>query len=200
VVRTRGQIWLATRPDATLWLESACGGLQIGYAGDWLAAGAWQHADPERRALASLRWHDRWGYRAQELAILVHDTDPDDIAAVPGTSWRSCRLGSVLVVVAFVGGVTVPVVQVVDVIAVWHCDVPAALAVGVGVTVVGGVLAVLAFVPVAVVAPVQVSVVDVVDVVGVRHGDMAAALAVVVGVLVVGQVLGGGHGAPHVLR
>lgn len=67
-----------------LWLESAGGGLQIGYAGDWLAAGdadAWQHADPERGALASLRWHDRWGDRAQELAILVHDADPDNIAA-----------------------------------------------------------------------------------------------------------------------
>lgn len=78
VVRTRGRIWLATRPDAALWLESAGGGLQLGHLGDWLAAGdatAWQRVDPERQAAASLRWHDRWGDRAQELAILVHDAD-----------------------------------------------------------------------------------------------------------------------------
>ncbi|MGH3754455.1 MAG: GTP-binding protein [Pseudonocardiaceae bacterium] len=62
MVRTRGRIWLATQPDAALWLESVGRGLQIGYAGDWLATGdaeAWQHADPEQRALASLRWHDQ---------------------------------------------------------------------------------------------------------------------------------------------
>lgn len=84
VVRTRGRIWLATRPEAALWLESAGGALQVGYIGDWLATGdaaAWQHADPERQALASLRWHDRWGDRAQELAILVDGAGPDDIDA-----------------------------------------------------------------------------------------------------------------------
>ncbi len=82
VVRTRGRIWLATRPAAALWLESAGGSLQMGHLGDWLAAGdttAWQHADPERQVAASLRWHDRWGDRAQELAILVHDADPEII-------------------------------------------------------------------------------------------------------------------------
>jgi G3E family GTPase len=79
VVRTRGRVWLATRPDDVLWLESAGGGLQIGHAGEWLAAGdarAWQDADPERHAQAALRWHVRWGDRAQDLAILVHDADP----------------------------------------------------------------------------------------------------------------------------
>jgi G3E family GTPase len=84
VVRTRGRIWLATRPDAVLWLESAGGGLQVGYTGDWLAAGgadAWQDADPEHRALASLRWHHRWGDRVQELAVLLHDADPEHIDA-----------------------------------------------------------------------------------------------------------------------
>ncbi len=84
VVRTRGRVWLATRPDAVLWLESAGGGLQVGYAGDWLAAGgaeAWQRAEPERHAQAALRWHVRWGDRAQELSILVHEADVDEIGA-----------------------------------------------------------------------------------------------------------------------
>jgi G3E family GTPase len=84
VVRTRGRVWLATRPDAVLWLESAGGGLQVGHAGEWLAAGdaaAWAAADPERRALASLGWHPRFGDRAQDLVVLAHDADPADIEA-----------------------------------------------------------------------------------------------------------------------
>ncbi|MGQ0483219.1 MAG: ribosome hibernation factor-recruiting GTPase MRF [Pseudonocardia sp.] len=82
VVRTRGRVWLASRPDAVLWLESAGGGLQVGYAGDWLAAGgaeAWQRADPERHAQAALRWHARWGDRAQDLSILVSEADVGEI-------------------------------------------------------------------------------------------------------------------------
>jgi G3E family GTPase len=82
VVRTRGRIWLATRPDDVLWVESAGGGLQLGHAGEWLAAGdaeAWESADPERRALASLAWDQRFGDRAQDLVVLVHDADPADV-------------------------------------------------------------------------------------------------------------------------
>lgn len=85
VVRARGRIWLATRPEACLWLESAGGGLEVGHVGDWLAAegdDAWEQAEPERRAAAALRWHPRWGDRVQELAILVNGADPDDIDAV----------------------------------------------------------------------------------------------------------------------
>jgi len=84
VVRARGRIWLATRPDACLWLESAGGGLQVGHVGDWLATAdddAWDSADPERRTAAALRWHPRWGDRVQELTVLLHDADPDDIDA-----------------------------------------------------------------------------------------------------------------------
>jgi G3E family GTPase len=85
VVRARGRIWLATRPEAVLWLESAGGGLQVGHAGEWLAEGdaaAWAGADPERIALASLGWHPRFGDRAQDLVVLTHDADPADIEAV----------------------------------------------------------------------------------------------------------------------
>jgi G3E family GTPase len=82
VVRTRGRIWLATRPEAVLWLESAGGGLQVGYVDQWLAAQqdpAWADAEPERRAAASLRWHPRWGDRVQELTVLTHGADPEQI-------------------------------------------------------------------------------------------------------------------------
>ncbi len=79
-----GRIWLATRPDAVLWVESAGGGLQVGYAGDWLADAddaVWESASPERRALASLAWDPRFGDRAQDLVVLTHDADPDAIEA-----------------------------------------------------------------------------------------------------------------------
>jgi G3E family GTPase len=84
VVRTRGRIWLATRPEAVLWLESAGGGLQLGLAGEWLAASdatAWEEAPAERRALASLGWDPRFGDRAQDLVVIAHDADPDEIEA-----------------------------------------------------------------------------------------------------------------------
>lgn len=82
VVRARGRVWLASRPEAVLWVESAGGALQVGHAGDWLAAGdarAWQDAEPERHAQAALRWHPRWGDRAQELSILIHEADAAEI-------------------------------------------------------------------------------------------------------------------------
>jgi G3E family GTPase len=83
VVRSRGRLWLATRPDTCLWLESAGGGLRVGHAGQWLAADpdGWERADPERRAAAALRWHPRWGDRVQELSALVVDADPDEVRA-----------------------------------------------------------------------------------------------------------------------
>lgn len=84
VVRTRGRIWLATRPEAVLWLESAGGGLRVGHAGDWLdGAGpdAWEQSSPERRAIAALGWHPRFGDRAQDIVVITHDADPDEIDA-----------------------------------------------------------------------------------------------------------------------
>jgi G3E family GTPase len=84
VVRSRGRIWLATRPDAVLWLDSAGGGLRIAHAGEWLAgrdAAAWDAVDDRRRALAALAWHPRWGDRTQDVVVLCHRADPDDIEA-----------------------------------------------------------------------------------------------------------------------
>lgn len=74
VVRTRGRLWLASRPDDVMWLESAGGGLIFTYAGKWLAAmdsNRLAYVDPERRALAALHWHDRFGDRHVSMTILV---------------------------------------------------------------------------------------------------------------------------------
>jgi G3E family GTPase len=84
VVRTRGRIWLATRPEAVLWLESAGGGLRVGHAGEWLDgadATVWEETSPERRAIAALGWDPVFGDRAQDLAVLTHDADPGEIDA-----------------------------------------------------------------------------------------------------------------------
>lgn len=82
VVSARGRIWLATQPDDVVWLESAGGGLRVGGAGRWLAAmteDELAQADPDRRAMAGLRWHEDFGDRDISLVVLVHDADPDEI-------------------------------------------------------------------------------------------------------------------------
>ena len=85
IVRVRGRIWLATRPAEVLWLESAGGGLRIGGAGEWLAGQepeAWDRLSAERRALASLGWHPRFGDRAQDVVVLSHALDTPGLDAV----------------------------------------------------------------------------------------------------------------------
>lgn len=82
VVTARGRVWLATQPDEVVWLESAGGGLRVGGAGRWLAAmpeAELSTVDPERRAMAALRWDERFGDRDISLSILVHDADPAEI-------------------------------------------------------------------------------------------------------------------------
>jgi hypothetical protein len=102
----------------------------------------------------------------------------------------------VFVVVVVVGRVSVTVVEVVDVVAVWYGDVTAALGVVVLMSIVGSVLGGLALVEVAVVRAVQVAVVDVVDVVTVGDRHMAASLAVNMVVAGVFKVGGGHSGSP----
>lgn len=81
-IRVRGRIWVASRPEHAMWIESAGGGLQIGAAGRWLADSlAWDDVDALRRASASLRWDPRWGDREQQLVVLLHDAEPADVVA-----------------------------------------------------------------------------------------------------------------------
>ncbi|MEU3269332.1 GTP-binding protein [Saccharomonospora sp. NPDC006951] len=82
VVTTKGRIWLASQPDAVLWLEAAGGALRVGHAGTWLAAAhddVWERAGAERRAKAALDWDPFFGDRTQELAILSHQASPEAI-------------------------------------------------------------------------------------------------------------------------
>ncbi|MFT3898760.1 MAG: GTP-binding protein [Gordonia sp. (in: high G+C Gram-positive bacteria)] len=75
VVCSRGRLWLATQPDAALWLESAGGGLRVGEGAPWLAAlsdAELEDVDAERRALAALRWDEVHGDRHSSLVILTH--------------------------------------------------------------------------------------------------------------------------------
>ena len=96
-----------------------------------------------------------------------------------------------LVPVTVVEGVTVAVVDVVDVVTVGDGDVAAPRSVLVLVVFVDGVSGGFALVPVALVLAVQVAVVDVVDVVVVGDGDVAAARSVLVFVIGMGVVGGG---------
>lgn len=82
VICTRGRLWLATQPDAALWMESAGEGLRVASADRWLAAMTPQEQEREpvtRRALAALGWGERFGDRHTSMVVLVHAADPTDI-------------------------------------------------------------------------------------------------------------------------
>ncbi|WAC58190.1 ribosome hibernation factor-recruiting GTPase MRF [Gordonia sp. SL306] len=82
VVCARGRLWLATRPDEALWLESAGGGLRVAPGGRWLAAMDEEEVgrvDPERRAMGALRWDERFGDRHTSMVVLVHRADAVDL-------------------------------------------------------------------------------------------------------------------------
>lgn len=83
VVRVRGRAWLASQPDTVVWIESAGGGLRVGHAGEWLAISA-PHSDgfgdPERVALAGLRWNERFGDRHVSMTVLICGADTTAIS------------------------------------------------------------------------------------------------------------------------
>ena len=84
VVRSRGRLWLASRTDRVMWLESAGSGLRVDHAGPWLAAMTSRevaYVDPERRAMADLAWGDRHGDRHTSMTVLVCGADPEEILA-----------------------------------------------------------------------------------------------------------------------
>ncbi|MFG1783624.1 ribosome hibernation factor-recruiting GTPase MRF [Rhodococcus oryzae] len=82
VVTARGRLWLATQSEHVCWLESAGGGLRVAAAGRWLAAMTAEEQESvstARRAMAALRWDERFGDRDTSLIVLVHAADPDHI-------------------------------------------------------------------------------------------------------------------------
>lgn len=98
VVRTRGRLWLAGRSEQAMWLESAGGGLRVTSAGRWLAAMTPQeaaYADPERRAMANLMWHNDFGDRHSALVALVCGAESAEIhAALSGALLTDAEMHS----------------------------------------------------------------------------------------------------------
>ncbi|MEU9086546.1 GTP-binding protein [Streptomyces sp. NPDC048357] len=78
VVRSRGHLWLASRPDAVVAWRSAGAHLELREADRWLEAGdpkAWDAASPQRRTLASSAWDDYYGERRNEIVFTGIDLD-----------------------------------------------------------------------------------------------------------------------------
>ena len=85
VVRTRGRLWLANRPDHVMWLESAGGGLRVSNAGHWITAmppGELAHLNHERKAFADLMWDNNFGDRHTSMTVLVCGARPEEVLAV----------------------------------------------------------------------------------------------------------------------
>jgi hypothetical protein len=82
----------------------------------------------------------------------------------------------VFVVVVLVHGVTMPVVDVVNMVPVRHCDMPATLAVRMAMCRMGFMPAGLALVVVIAVSPMQVPIMNIVDMIVMRHGHVPALL------------------------
>ncbi|MEU8664854.1 CobW family GTP-binding protein [Actinoplanes philippinensis] len=72
-LRGRGQLWIASQPDAVLAFEFAGGGVSLGSLGHWLAAlppERWAEAGDERRIAADLSWDPYYGDRRTVLALI----------------------------------------------------------------------------------------------------------------------------------
>lgn len=72
VLRSRGHLWLASRPGAVVTWRSAGGHLEIREADRWLessASPAWETATPQRRTLACWFWDDYYGERRNEITF-----------------------------------------------------------------------------------------------------------------------------------
>lgn len=84
-LRSRGQTWIASQPDAAVSWESAGGGIGLGSLGYWLAAlpgERWCEATDHRRAAADLGWHPYYGDRRTALAFIGVGLDPAGLTAL----------------------------------------------------------------------------------------------------------------------
>ncbi|MER7879157.1 GTP-binding protein [Streptomyces solisilvae] len=85
VVRGRGHLWVATRPDAVISWRSAGRHLELREAGRWLEDGdteGWRAASAQRRTLASWYWDDRYGERRNEIVFTGAELDQDRLRTV----------------------------------------------------------------------------------------------------------------------
>ena len=72
-LRGRGQLWIASQPDAAVGWESAGGGISLGCLGYWLAAlpaERWPETSDLRRMAADLDWDPYYGDRRTVLALV----------------------------------------------------------------------------------------------------------------------------------
>ena len=83
-LRGRGQLWLASQPDAAIGWESAGGGIRLGALGPWLDARPVERR-PEasilRRLAADLDWDPYYGDRRTVLALVGLHLDTGAITA-----------------------------------------------------------------------------------------------------------------------
>jgi G3E family GTPase len=72
-LRGRGQLWIASQPDAAIGWESAGGSISLGSLGYWLAtlpAERWPETSVLRRMAADLDWDPYYGDRRTVLALV----------------------------------------------------------------------------------------------------------------------------------
>ncbi|MET9880031.1 GTP-binding protein [Actinacidiphila glaucinigra] len=72
VLRSRGHLWLCSRPESVVLWRSAGPHLELLESGHWLKEddiSAWQTASAQRRTMASWFWHKRFGERRNEIAF-----------------------------------------------------------------------------------------------------------------------------------
>ncbi|MGW4490846.1 GTP-binding protein [Streptomyces sp. NPDC004376] len=84
VVRSRGHLWLPSRPDSVVTWRTAGAHLELREAGSWLKADsprAWAEVSPRRRTLASWFWHEYYGERRNEIVFTGVDLDDRRIRA-----------------------------------------------------------------------------------------------------------------------
>lgn len=72
VLRSKGFVWLATRPDVAVEWSQAGGVCHVKDAGRWWAVVPRKHwpRDRENREFIEARWDERWGDRRQELVVI----------------------------------------------------------------------------------------------------------------------------------
>jgi G3E family GTPase len=96
-LRGRGQLWIASQPDAVIGFESAGAGVSLGSRGYWLAAlpeKRWTEVGDQRLLAADLSWDPFYGDRRTVLALIGLDLDRRSFSVPSGSTCRSGNAAS----------------------------------------------------------------------------------------------------------